>query len=88
MNRIRYKQITETTKQSIQTFGHPTNGAQYIVRLTPEMWMVLDAETEVPATTGYVKNKAEDLKSVKRALLDLGINLPIERRKPRVKKQA
>lgn len=85
-NRIRYRTTSATSKDSIQVFGHPSNGARYIVRLADTMWYVLDEESELVATSGFRVNQHIDLKRIKEALRSLGIMLPIEIRKPRVKK--
>ncbi len=77
--RIRYKKIG-TGLESIQTFSHPYNGAQYIVRLDATMWYVLDAHSEMVAISGHRTKKHEDLRMVKETLRGLGITLGTEKR--------
>jgi hypothetical protein len=85
MNRIRYRKLDETTQQSIQTFRHPTNGGQYIIRISPDMWRILDAETEVVAISGYNLKKHSNLIKIKEGLRTLGVELPTERRERKPK---
>lgn len=79
--RIRYRRVNETTLESTQTFTHPTNGAQYVVRLDSANWSVVDPNTDLVASSGSLTPvKHQNLKLVKSALRDLGVILHTERR--------
>lgn len=83
--RIRYK-----NNESVQTFRHSTNGAEYKVILDydenmsePEVlaYQIVDAETRLAAAEGKAKDHHELLKEVKKSLQSLGIDFDKETRK-------
>lgn len=73
--RIRYRVISPEVLDSVQTFNHPTNGAQYKIRLNSleTTWYILDANTELVAISGYFKTKAKGQIAAKKALEALGV---------------
>ena len=83
--RIRYKRVNKegTVLQSIQTFFHPYNGAQYVTRIntTESKWYILDANTEMVAAEGSGPTLEELQFGAKKALVNKGISLHPEKRK-------
>jgi hypothetical protein len=89
MERIRYRKGDDGSLTSVQTFKHPDNGAEYLVRLNGQSFSILDAHnnnlvstehTDATATISKVKKLART------ALEKLGVKLEMGRRGPRVKK--
>ena len=83
MERIRYRKTGEHTLESMQVLGHATNGARYRVRLNlanENQWLVVDAETDLVAASGFAKNRAAAQKSARKALSELGISVDMGRR--------
>jgi hypothetical protein len=80
--RIRYKKLSETIMESVRVFSHPTNGAQYKIRLnmSEPMWYVLDANTEIVAASGRNLNKNKAQLEVRNALRELGVEISTEKR--------
>jgi hypothetical protein len=87
--RIRYKNINGTL-ESVQVLKHPTNGAQYIIRIVPPnaentafQWMILDNESEIIAVSGKNNKKHITLKEIRVALKELGVIVAVGSRKKR-----
>jgi hypothetical protein len=82
--RIRYFNNKETgVSTSVRTFQHPTNGAQYKVKLEGTNWFILDAATNLVAATGSHPNKNKAQLQVRAALESLGVEMVTDTRKRR-----
>lgn len=85
MERIRYRKTDDGTLISIQTFRHPTNGAEYSVAIAQdEKGLVVTIyevhTTMVAALEETTRNKLQAQKRAKKMLEGLGIDMPMERR--------
>lgn len=81
--RIRYKKLDNGTLESIRTYSHTHNGAQYKVLITPSTssWSVVDAETKTVAATGVGTTLSSMQSAAREALSVLEVGLTTEKRK-------
>lgn len=83
--RIRYRKVADGTLESVREFRHTSNGALYVLSLTPASlsYAVLDATTRAAAASGTAVS-LHRLKILARdALAALGVELSREERKKR-----